>query len=147
MTVVAAGSLSSSPCRTCLQHARRPDLLPKRGTSGLPRVLGSAHGQERLLAHQRLETGQGAVSAAHEQATIWFERYAMVGGMPAVVAAEVDGREPQALRDLQKDLVATFRADFARYSGRMDRDILDSVLRAAAHLSAGSSSTPASARA
>jgi hypothetical protein len=92
-----------------------------------------AHGQERLLAAiSAWRPAKELSPAAHEQATIWFERYAMVGGMPAVVAAEVDGREPQALRDLQKDLVATFRADFARYSGRMDRDILDSVLRAAA---------------
>jgi predicted AAA+ superfamily ATPase len=56
----------------------------------------------------------------------------MTGGMPAVVAAELEGREPVALREIQRDLVATYRADFARYSGRMDRDVLDAVLRAVA---------------
>jgi predicted AAA+ superfamily ATPase len=99
---------------------------------GFPEYL-EAHGQERLLAAiSAWRPGQELSPAAHEKATAWFERYSMVGGMPAVVAADVAGREPQSLRDLQKDLAATFRADFARYSGRMDRDILDSVLRAAA---------------
>jgi hypothetical protein len=70
--------------------------------------------------------------AAHDVATRWFQRYAMVGGMPAAVAADVAGTEPRTIRDLQRDLVATYRADFAKYSGRMDRDILDAVLAAVA---------------
>jgi predicted AAA+ superfamily ATPase len=52
--------------------------------------------------------------------------------MPAVVAADVQGRGPRACRELQRELVATFRADFARYSGRLERDVLDGVLRAVA---------------
>ena len=56
----------------------------------------------------------------------------MVGGMPAVVAADTDGRQPREVRVLQKEFVAAYRADFATYQGRMDRDILDHVLRAVA---------------
>ena len=56
----------------------------------------------------------------------------MVGGMPAVVAADVAGAAPRACRDLQRDLVATFRADFAKYAGRMDREVIDHVLHAVA---------------
>lgn len=41
---------------------------------------------------------------------------------------QVAGREPRECRELQSDLMATYRADFAKYSGRMDRDILDAVL-------------------
>jgi len=52
--------------------------------------------------------------------------------MPAVVAADVAGATPRACRDLQRDLVATFRADFAKYAGRMDREILDHGLYAVA---------------
>lgn len=99
---------------------------------GFPEYL-EAQGQEALLAViSAWRPGTELSPAAHGQAAIWFNRYAMVGGMPAVVAAEIAGREPRALRDLQKELVATYRADFARYCRRMDRDVLDSVLRAAA---------------
>jgi hypothetical protein len=56
----------------------------------------------------------------------------MVGGMPAVVAADVDGAPARMCRELQRDLVATYRADFAKYSGRMDPGILDAVLNAVA---------------
>jgi len=99
---------------------------------GFPEYL-IAHGQERLLAPVAAwRPGAELSAAAHEQALRWFYRFAMVGGMPAVVAADVAGREPRQVRELQKDLVAAYRADFAKYSGRMDRDILDAVLKAVA---------------
>ena len=89
-----------------------------------------AHGQERLIgAIGAWRPGSDLSPAAHDQATLWFQRYAMVGGMPAVVAADVEGREPRALRDLQKELVAAYRADFAKYRGRMDQAVLDGTLR------------------
>lgn len=97
--------------------------------------------REVLLAHdQRLlldaltawRPGRPLSVAAHESATSWFERYAMVGGMPAVVAADVAGQPPRHCRSLQADLVAAYRADFAKYSGRMDRALLDHVLLAVA---------------
>lgn len=92
-----------------------------------------AHGQERLLsAIQAWRPGRELSAAAHEETTSWFSRYAMVGGMPAVVAADVAGREPRQLREAQKELLAAYRADFAKYAGRMDRDILDAVLNAVA---------------
>jgi len=92
-----------------------------------------AHDQDRLA--ERIgawRPGQDLSKAAHDAATRWFQRYAMVGGMPAAVAADVAGRDPRFIRDLQRDLVATYRADFAKYSGRMDRNILDAVLTAVA---------------
>lgn len=92
-----------------------------------------AHGETRLLSSLAEWTPERTLSpAAHERALDWFRRYAMVGGMPAVVAADVDGAAPQACRELQRDLVATFRADFAKYAGRMDRMVLDHVLHAVA---------------
>ena len=97
------------------------------------REFAQAHGQDRLvktLAAWR--PGQDLSPAAHEQATALQHRAMMVGGMPAVVAADTDGRQPREVRVLQKELVAAYRADFATYQGRMDRDILDHVLRAVA---------------
>ena len=58
----------------------------------------------------------------------------MVGGMPAVVAADVDQDDPRECRRLQADLITTFRDDFARYAGRMDALILDHVLLAVASM-------------
>ncbi|MFA6433624.1 MAG: AAA family ATPase [Elusimicrobiales bacterium] len=96
---------------------------------GFPEYL-IAHGQERLLSPiSAWRPGEELSVTAHAQALSWFYRFAMVGGMPAVVAADVGGREPRHVRELQKDLVAAYRADFAKYSGRMDRDILDAVLK------------------
>jgi predicted AAA+ superfamily ATPase len=92
-----------------------------------------AHGQGRLLSALRSwAPGESLPVAAHERGAEWFHRYAMVGGMPAVVAADVAGRGPRACRELQRDLAAAFRADFAKYSGRMDPAVLDGALRAVA---------------
>jgi predicted AAA+ superfamily ATPase len=93
-----------------------------------------AHGQMRLLEIlEGWRTGEEITPATHEAASTWFDRYAMVGGMPAIVLADVDdGGTPRDCRDLQRDLIATYRADFAKYAGRMDRDILDAVLISAA---------------
>jgi uncharacterized protein len=92
-----------------------------------------AHGQARLVTVLRgWKPGAALAEAAHEQGTVWFHRYAMVGGMPAVVAADVEGRGPRTCRDLQRDLLAAFRADFSKYSGRMAPDVLDATLSAVA---------------
>lgn len=92
-----------------------------------------AHGRGRLrVALASWRPGQILEPLIHEQAHTWFSRYAMVGGMPAVLAADVNGRSPKECRELQRDLVATYRADFTKYSGRMNQGILDTVLHAVA---------------
>src|SRR5258706_9536311 len=99
---------------------------------GFDEYLG-AHGQDTLL--DRLagwEPGTEVSASLHERGLHWFRRFAMIGGMPAVVAADAAGAKPRECRELQRDLVATFRADFAKYSGRMDRSVLDHVLAAVA---------------
>jgi hypothetical protein len=49
-----------------------------------------AHGETKLLAALvAWQAGQSLSPAAHLRALDWFYRYAMVGGMPAVVAADV----------------------------------------------------------
>jgi len=52
--------------------------------------------------------------------------------MPAVVAADVAGAGPEACRALQSDLMSTYRADFWKYSGRLEPSSLDAVLLHAA---------------
>jgi uncharacterized protein len=134
LPVVAAGSLlelnlgegqfSMPVGRVSFQHVE---------PMGFPEFL-MAHGQQRLLEALR-EWSPGAPplqEAAHERATEWMHRYRMVGGMPAVVAADAAGRDARACRELQRDLAAAFRADFAKYSGRMHPGVLDATLNAVA---------------
>ncbi len=93
-----------------------------------------AHDQDRLLERLvSLGATETVTSTVHEVATEWYERFSMVGGMPAVVSADVEGRTPRECRGLQRDLVATYRDDFAKYVGRMDTLILDRVLLAVAN--------------
>lgn len=97
--------------------------------------------EEFLVAHDQNALVEALVkwapqkrwsSVVHESARDWWRRYAMVGGMPAVVAADVDGAPARTCREIQRDLVATYRADFPKYAGRMDPSILDTVLIAVA---------------
>lgn len=91
-----------------------------------------AHGQTRLLASLAAWRPATELSGSvHSRATEWWDRFAMVGGMPAVVAADVSGAEPRACRELQRELAATFRDDFGKYGTRIARDVLDAVLLAA----------------
>ncbi len=92
-----------------------------------------AHGRDELLARLTAwRPGEAISGAVHETASAWFERYAMVGGMPAVVAADAEHGEPERCRRLQTDLMTAYRDDFTRYVGRMDPAILDRVLLAVA---------------
>lgn len=92
-----------------------------------------AHRQARLAATLAEFSWKHPLSeTAHERALTWFRRYAMVGGMPGVVAADVEEAPARTIRELQRDLVAAYRADFAKYTGRMDRSVLDAVLYAVA---------------
>lgn len=92
-----------------------------------------AHGQARLLKTLgEWKPGKELSAAAHEQAWKWFERFSMVGGMPEVAAADAGGAAPSKCREMQKDLMAALRADFPKYAGRLQADVLDSVLRAVA---------------
>lgn len=89
-----------------------------------------AHGQERLL--QRLADWSPGLSlgdAPHAMALEFYDRYLMTGGMPEVVAADAADAQAHECRRLQRDLIQTYRNDFAKYSGRMDPRILDDVLR------------------
>lgn len=88
-----------------------------------------AHSKTQLLRHLAEWTpGDSLGPLAHEQASEWFERFCMVGGMPAVVSADVEAEDPERCRRLQTDLMATYRDDFAKYAGRLAPQLLDQVL-------------------
>lgn len=88
-----------------------------------------AHGQESLL--QRLDAwkpNDEFSPALHQKASEWHYRYQMIGGMPAVVAADVGGSNAESCRNLQRDLLHAYQDDFSKYAGRMDTRILRQVL-------------------
>jgi len=98
---------------------------------GFPEYL-EAHGQsplcERLAAWRPDEPISPAV---HKMATDWFDRYMMIGGMPAVVAADAGGADAKICRDIQRDLLLTYQEDFAKYAGRTEPRLLRQVLLSA----------------
>lgn len=54
--------------------------------------------------------------ALHDEAMERYWRYAMVGGLPAVVDAYAQGADWHAIRELQTDIDATYTADIALYA-------------------------------
>ena len=55
----------------------------------------------------------------HEQLITLFKEYIFVGGLPAVVASWVTEHSLGQINQIQQDLLATYRNDFAKYSGRI----------------------------
>ncbi len=92
-----------------------------------------AHGQQALL-ERLLEwmPGMEISPVVHEKAWEWFDRYQMVGGMPAVVAADAQKADAKICRDLQRDLLHTYQDDFSKYARRIDPRVLRQVLLAVA---------------
>ncbi len=96
----------------------------------------SAHGQGRLLSHLSDHSPNDTLpEVVHQSASVWFHRFCMVGGMPAVVNLDVSTGIARQCRDAQRDLIAAYRADFPKYKGRIEQSALDQVLaRVAASL-------------
>ncbi len=133
LPVVAAGSLLD--VKTKLDPASMPvgrvEYLYVEPMS-FPEFL-QALGEQRLLDHlSAWRVGTELSPAAHERASDLLRRYAMVGGMPAIVATHAPGGAARRCRQLQQDLVTAFRDDFAKYGGRLDPRILDHALLAVA---------------
>ena len=94
----------------------------------------AAHGQDLLIeALSDWRPGSIVDQVTHERASLWMERFAMTGGMPSIAAMDAGGETSESIRDAQRQLVATYRADFTKYSGRIATDLLDKVLRAVAN--------------
>lgn len=93
-----------------------------------------AHRQDNLL--ERWATWQPGASVSetlHRKTLECFDRYQMTGGMPAVVSAEVNGADAAECRQIQRDLIQTYRDDFSKYAGRMNPRVLNATLLATVH--------------
>lgn len=57
-----------------------------------------------------------------------IKEYLIVGGMPAAVSSWSNEKAPDAINQIHFDLLATYRDDFAKYSGRLSVDRLEDVM-------------------
>ncbi len=90
-----------------------------------------AHQQTALLQRwSDWEPGTEVSDVLHHKTMEWFDRYQMTGGMPAVVDAEAQGLDAAGCRQIQRDLIQTYRDDFAKYAGRMSPRLLNATLLA-----------------
>jgi predicted AAA+ superfamily ATPase len=66
--------------------------------------------------------------AIHTQFLSLFKEYILVGGMPAVVSSWLEEPSVLMVHQLQNDLLATYRDDFAKYGRRIASDKLDEIM-------------------
>lgn len=69
-------------------------------------------------------------TALHQQLRELFNEYMIIGGMPAAVSSWVNDQNLNKINQIHYDLLATYRDDFAKYSGRMDVSKLDEAMMA-----------------
>ena len=93
-----------------------------------------AHGRDDVLRRLRSWTpGEPVSDALHRVSLALVDRYAMVGGLPAVVGADAEGHDAHDVRRRQHELVEGYRSDFSKYAARTDPLVLDAVLRGVAY--------------
>lgn len=66
--------------------------------------------------------------AIHEDLMTSFKEYLIVGGMPAAVASWSQKKSFREIDQIHYNLMATYRDDFAKYSGRLATERLDEVM-------------------
>jgi predicted AAA+ superfamily ATPase len=67
-------------------------------------------------------------SEIHQQLLALFKEYIVVGGMPASVASWCADSSTGKVSQIQHDLLATYRADFAKYRGNVALPRLEEVM-------------------
>jgi len=87
-------------------------------------------GNHKTLLHF-LETFQldtEIPEALHDKLISLFKEYMVVGGMPAAVASWGVRRSLTEVNQIHRNLITTYRDDFSKYSGRIDKERLDEVM-------------------
>lgn len=70
----------------------------------------------------------------HSRLVELYRDYLMIGGMPAVVSRWNEEHSLMACAEVQQDLLATYRDDFAKYAGRVPPRRLERILSAVPRL-------------
>ncbi len=69
-------------------------------------------------------------SAIHAELTRLFKEYVYVGGLPEAVANWANEQSLDAVRDVHRDLLGSYRADFSKYSNKISPETLNEVIDA-----------------
>jgi hypothetical protein len=64
----------------------------------------------------------------HIQLIKFIKEFLIVGGMPAAVSSWAEEEKPELVNQIHFDLLATYRDDFAKYSGRLAISRLEEVM-------------------
>lgn len=75
----------------------------------------------------RIASGEAMPEALDQRAMDLFRCWLLVGGMPAAVEAFRTSRSHLAVAEIHRDLLATLRDDFAKYTGRSQHRRLNAV--------------------
>jgi predicted AAA+ superfamily ATPase len=88
-----------------------------------------AIGKENLRDYiEQYVWSQTIPSVLHLELMDLIKDYLLVGGMPAAVLSWVEKRNPEKVSQIHLDLLATYRDDFSKYSGRLSTDRLEEVM-------------------
>jgi predicted AAA+ superfamily ATPase len=89
----------------------------------------SAVGQEELRTYlENYDWNINIPEALHSQLIKVIKEYLIVGGMPAAVSSWAIEKAPDVINQIHFDLLATYRDDFAKYSGRLTTDRLEDIM-------------------
>lgn len=69
-------------------------------------------------------------SVVHAELLRLFKEYVYVGGLPEAVSSWIEEGSLDAIRDVHRDLLGSYRADFSKYGGKISPEILNEVIDA-----------------
>ena len=88
-----------------------------------------ASGYDKLVQYlEAFEWGTVIPEPLHEKLMMLFKEYVYIGGMPAAVSDWLEHRSLSLLSQVHRDLITTYRDDFSKYNGRIDKTRLDEVM-------------------
>ena len=72
--------------------------------------------------------GEAIAGSIHDMLLQELQAYTLVGGLPEALATWLETQSFPSVSQVHQDLLATYRDDFSKYAGRIDRERLEEVL-------------------
>ena len=93
--------------------------------------LENSGASEDVIAHvsEALSNRKPVLKAVHESMRSLYYQYLIVGGMPEAVSTFMEARDLNAVRDVQRRILASIRDDFGRYKDANGNDKVNEVLK------------------
>jgi predicted AAA+ superfamily ATPase len=123
--VIAAGSLLEFSLRNIPFPVGRVELLTMYPLTFAEFLLAR---QQNKLSEIIRQQYQELSPVIHNRLTTELKQYFFIGGMPECVAHFVENQNFMEVREIQNNLINTFRQDFLKYSPSVDTNCLNNVL-------------------